>query len=39
MKVRIRGGCVVAIAKTIAASAADAENVGIARFAPMASGC
>ena len=32
MKVRIRGGCVVAIAKTIAASAADAENVGIARF-------
>jgi choline kinase len=32
MKVRIRGGCVVEIAKTIDPAHADGENVGIARF-------
>jgi hypothetical protein len=39
MKDRICGECVVAIAKTIAASTADAENVGIARFGAMAREC
>jgi choline kinase len=34
MKVRVRGGCVVEIAKTIAPDAADGENVGIAKFGP-----
>lgn len=32
MKVRIRGGLVSAIAKTLTAEDSDAENVGIARF-------
>jgi L-glutamine-phosphate cytidylyltransferase len=32
MKVRIRRGCVVAIAKTIAPDDADGENIGIAKF-------
>jgi O-antigen/teichoic acid export membrane protein/choline kinase len=32
MKVRIRSGCVVDIAKTISNSQADGENVGIAKF-------
>ena len=32
MKVRVRGGCVVEIAKTIDPAEADGENVGIAKF-------
>lgn len=32
MKVVVRGGCVVEIAKTIAPEQADGENVGIAKF-------
>ncbi len=32
MKVRIRGGCVVEISKTMAPDDADGENVGIAKF-------
>lgn len=32
MKIRVRGGCVVDIAKTLDASDADGENVGIAKF-------
>jgi L-glutamine-phosphate cytidylyltransferase len=32
MKIRLRGGCVVDIAKTIDSQEADGENVGIAKF-------
>ena len=32
MKIRVRGGCVAAIAKTLDAAEADGENVGIAKF-------
>jgi choline kinase len=34
MKVRVRAGCVIDIAKTIASRDADGENVGIAKFGP-----
>jgi choline kinase len=34
MKVRVRGGRVVAISKTMAPEEADGENVGIAKFGP-----
>jgi choline kinase len=32
MKIRVRGGCVADIAKTLDAAEADGENVGIAKF-------
>lgn len=32
MKIRVRGGCVAEIAKTLDAADADGENVGIAKF-------
>ena len=34
MKIRVRGGCVSSIAKTIDAAETDGENVGIAKFGP-----
>jgi len=34
MKIRVRGGCVADIAKTLAADQTDGENVGIAKFGP-----
>ena len=34
MKVVVRRGCVVDIAKTIAAEEADGENIGVAKFGP-----
>lgn len=34
MKVKVRRGCVVDIAKTLPAEETDGENVGIARFSP-----
>ena len=34
MKVRVRGGRIVEIAKTIEPAAADGENIGIAKFGP-----
>jgi len=34
MKVRVRGGCVRDMAKTLTADEADGENVGIAKFGP-----
>jgi choline kinase len=34
MKVKVRRGCVVDIAKTLPVEEADGENVGIARFSP-----